>query len=164
MRSQRVVVPGLCILLALLLLAACAPGTPAGPRPTAQAILDITAAPTQNVDATATAYARQLVPTPTPAGLYIVQQGDTLSGLAQDFGTTVDELMAANGLTDANAIQAGQTLIIPSLISGTLALATAAPLGATSTVTPTALLAPTATTGAASPPSPAKATPTLTSP
>src|SRR6266508_50489 len=145
MRSQRVVVPGLCILLALLLLAACAPGTPAGPRPTAQAILDITAAPTQDVDATATAYARQLVPTPTPAGLYVVQQGDTLGGLAEDFGTTVEDLMAANGLTDANAIQAGQTLLIPSLISGTLALGTSAPLTGTSVPTATASLTATAT-------------------
>src|SRR5258705_4355943 len=102
---------------ALLALAACAPPTPTTPRPTSQTILDITVAPTQDVDATATAYARRLVPSPTPAGLYVVQQGDTLSSLAEDFGTTVEELMAANGLTDANAIQAGQTLLIPSLIS-----------------------------------------------
>ena len=121
----------LWILAALLALAACAPPTPTTPRPTAPVILDITVAPTQDVDATATAYARQLVPTPTPAGLYVVQHGDTLSGLAEDFGTTVEELMAANGLTDANAIQAGQTLLIPSLISDTLPLATDAPPAAT---------------------------------
>src|SRR5688500_18212694 len=93
-------------LLMLLSLAACAPPEPSSPRPTAAVVLDITVAPTQDVDATATSYARQLVPTPTPAGLYVVQQGDTLGGLAEDFGTTVEDLMAANGLTDANAIQA----------------------------------------------------------
>ena len=130
-------------LVTLLALAACAPPTPTTPRPTAPVILDITVAPTQDADATATAYARQLVPTPTPAGLYVVQQGDTLSGLAEDFGTTVEELMAANGLIDANAIQAGQTLLIPSLISDTLPLAATSPLSATTTITPTALATPT---------------------
>lgn len=130
-----------CCLTALLALAACAPPQPESPRPTAPAILEITPAPTQDVDATATAYASRLVPTPTPSGVYIVQEGDTLSGLAEEFGTSVEELMAANGLTDANALQAGQTLIIPSLISGTLSLATAvttstATLEATPTPTP----------------------------
>ena len=141
----------LTTMLALLILAACAPPAPSSPRPTAPVVLDITVAPTQDVDATATAYARQLVPTPTPAGLYVVQQGDTLGGLAEDFGTTVDDLMAANGLTDANAIQAGQTLIIPSLISGTLVLGTPAPLAGTSVPTATAALTPTATLSATAP-------------
>ena len=141
-------------LLALLALAACAPPTPSAPRPTAPTILDITVAPTQDVDATATAYARQLVPTPTPAGLYVVQQGDTLSGLAEDFGTTVEELMAANGLTDANALQTGQTLIIPSLISDTLTLGTSAPLAGTALLTVTATITASAT--------PTKRTPTPT--
>ena len=159
-------------LLALLVLAACAPPVPSSPRPTAPVVLDITVAPTQDVDATATAYARLLVPTPTPAGLYTVQQGDTLGGLAEDFGTTVDDLMAANGLTDANAIQAGQTLLIPSLISGTLALGTPAPLAGTTVPTVTATLTPTTTLPTSAPrrrtPIPAKPTevptPTLTSP
>src|SRR4051794_2692430 len=144
----------LLALLALIVLAACAPPVPSSPRPTAPVVLDITVAPTQDVDATATAYARQLVPTPTPAGLYVVQQGDTLGGLAEDFGTTVDDLMAANGLTDANAIQAGQTLLIPSLISGTLALGTPAPLAGTSVPTATATLTTTATLPTSAPAKP----------
>src|SRR5262245_66109505 len=129
--------------LSLLVLAACAPPAPAAPRPTAAVILDITVAPTQDVDATATAYARQLVPSPTPAGLYVVQQGDTLGGLAEDFGTTIEDLMAANGLTDPNALQAGQTLIIPALIGGTPAVDLTAPISATISVTTTG--SPTAT-------------------
>lgn len=104
------------LLIAVASLTACEPPQPASPRPTAQAILQITPAPTFDIDATATSYARQLIPSPTPAGLYIVQPGDTLSALALDFGTTVEELMAANGLTDPNAIQVGQALIIPSLV------------------------------------------------
>lgn len=134
----------LCLVayLGVFALAACAPPAPEAPRPTAQAILDITPAPTQDVDATATAYAVRLIPTPTPSGLYVVQPNDTLSGLAEDFGTTVEELMAANNLTDPNAIQAGQTLIIPALITSTLSLATASALpNATAATTPTATLA-----------------------
>src|SRR5689334_2589186 len=164
-------------LLALLALAACAPPQPATPRSTAPVVLDITVEPTQDADATATAYARQQVPSPTPAGLYVVQQGDTLGGLAEDFGTTVEDIMAANGLTDPNAIQAGQTLIIPSLISGTLSLGTPAPLAGTAVTSAT--IATTATLPSAGPatkaPAPAKptsrtarpteaATPTLVSP
>jgi len=131
----------LAVLLSVVALAACAPPVPAVPRPTAPAILDITPAPTQDVDATATAYAVRLIPTPTPSGLYVVQPNDTLSGLAEDFGTTVEELMAANNLTDPNAIQAGQTLLIPALITNTLPLTTTSPLpSATGATTPTATL------------------------
>ena len=154
----------LAALLALLALAACAPPEPTTPRPTAPVVLDITVAPTQDVDATATAYARQLVPSPTPAGLYVVQQGDTLGGLAEDFGTTVEDLMAANGLTDPNAIQAGQTLLIPSLISGTLSLGTPAPLAGTAVPTTTTTLTTTATLAPGSDNPAAISTPTLTSP
>lgn len=142
----------LSYLVALLacLLAACAPPAPTTPRPTAPTILEITTAPTQDIDATATAYARQLIPTPTPAGLYVVQNGDTLGNLAEDFGTSIEEIMAANGLTDPNAIQAGQTLIIPSLISNTLELSTpdlpAATGQPTQTLQPTQTPAPTIST------------------
>ena len=145
----RLRLPGLLLVFAL---AACAPPAPASPRPTAPAILEITPAPTEDIDATATAYAVRLIPTPTPAGLYVVQPNDTLSKLAEDFGTTVEELLAANNLTDPNAIQAGQTLLIPALISDTLQLATAPALPAG-----TAVLSP--TVAAATTP-----TPTLVSP
>jgi LysM repeat protein len=121
------------------------PPPPTGPRPTAQMILEITPAPTLNLDATATIYARQLVPTPTPAGLYVVQPGDTLGSLAEDFGTTVEEIMAANGLTDPNAIEIGQTLLIPSLLGSPLILDATAGITATATLTTTAPAEPTPT-------------------
>jgi LysM repeat protein len=146
------------LLPALLALAACAPPQPESPRPTAPTILEITPAPTQDVDATATAYASQLVPTPTPSGLYTVQAGDTLSGLAEEFGTTVEELMAANGLTDPNALQSGQILIIPSLLSDTLSLGTTGPLEGTAVTTGTITIDATASA------TPLTPTPTLRSP
>lgn len=121
---KRFFLSSLVLLLLVSAFVACAPPESSNLRPTAATILEITPAPTQNIDATATVYASRLVPTPTPAGLYVVQKGDTLSGLAEEFGTTVEELLAANGLTDPNAIQVGQPLLIPSLISQTLDFAT----------------------------------------
>ncbi len=43
-------------------------------------------------------------------GSYVVQSGDTLSGISAELGTSVDDLMAANGLTDPDVVYAGQTL------------------------------------------------------
>ncbi|NTU79554.1 MAG: LysM peptidoglycan-binding domain-containing protein [Chloroflexales bacterium] len=124
----------------LVTLAACAPEPPQSVLPTLPAVLDITPAPTLDVDATATAFASLALPTPTAAALYTVQAGDTLSALAERFATSVDELVAANGMTDPNDLQPGQTLIIPSLLRTPLA-ATGAPLAGT----PTPLSSPTPT-------------------
>ena len=43
-------------------------------------------------------------------GSYVVQSGDTLTGIAAELGTSVDDLMSANGLTDPDMVYAGQTL------------------------------------------------------
>ncbi len=43
-------------------------------------------------------------------GTYVVQSGDTLSGIAAELGTTVEDLAAANGIADPDLIYAGQTL------------------------------------------------------
>jgi len=57
-------------------------------------------------------------PTP-PAGstTYYVKPGDTLSGIAWRYGTTVQAIMAVNGLTNPHYIFVGQQLIIP--VAGT---------------------------------------------
>lgn len=51
---------------------------------------------------------------PTPEGqVYIVQPGDTLSGIATSFGVTVDDLIRANGISDPDHVVVGTRLIIP---------------------------------------------------
>lgn len=43
-------------------------------------------------------------------GTYVVQSGDTLSGIAAQFGTTVDDLASANGISNPDFLSVGQTL------------------------------------------------------
>jgi LysM repeat protein len=45
-------------------------------------------------------------------GTYVVQSGDTLGSIAAAHGTTVDALVAANGLSDPNYLYIGQELVI----------------------------------------------------
>ena len=54
---------------------------------------------------------------PTPRvdpGQYIVQPGDTLGTIAQQYGVSLEALMQANGLADANLLSVGQELTIPA--------------------------------------------------
>jgi LysM repeat protein len=51
-------------------------------------------------------------PTPTPV-IYIVQSGDTLLGIALEFGVDVDILAARNGIEVPEHLRTGQRLIIP---------------------------------------------------
>ena len=68
----------------------------------------------------------QQTPSPQATALngptYIVASGDTLTLIANRFGVKLDDLMAANGITDPNQIFEGQPLVIPGLegISGVL--------------------------------------------
>ncbi len=51
-------------------------------------------------------------PTPTPV-VYIVQSGDTLLGIALEYGVEADTLAARNGIEDPRNLRTGQRLIIP---------------------------------------------------
>jgi len=53
-------------------------------------------------------------PTPIPtSAIYQVQKGDTLKTIADKFGVSVSALAEINNLTDINALDIGQTLLIP---------------------------------------------------
>ena len=49
----------------------------------------------------------------TQGPVYIVQSGDTLTSIARTFGTTVDDLIAMNGIQDPSVLLPGTRLIIP---------------------------------------------------
>jgi len=76
---------------------------PVGPGAPAQA--DSTALPPP---------AAAVTPSPKPTTTtYIVQAGDSLSGIAFQFDVSVEDIIRANGLTDADLLFVGQELIIP---------------------------------------------------
>jgi LysM repeat protein len=66
--------------------------------------------------AAVTAAARPSGKTPEtrPATTYQVRSGETLSGIAQRFGTTVTELAALNGLKKPLLVRSGQVLKLPT--------------------------------------------------
>ncbi len=112
------------IILAAGLLAGCASGTgqntpvPATPSDVPVITLYQTTAPTQLLPAaTATATSAPAptlppLPTPTPF-LYTVVEGDTMIGIAINFGVSLDELMVANPEVDPYILSVGTPLVIP---------------------------------------------------
>lgn len=53
-------------------------------------------------------------PSPSPQYItYVIQPGDTLSGIAGRYGTTVTALAQLNGISDPNKIYAGNTIRVP---------------------------------------------------
>lgn len=58
-------------------------------------------------------------PTPSPSGgSYTVKSGDTLSGIAADYGTTVSALVQLNGIANPDLIYVGQVINLPGGTSG----------------------------------------------
>lgn len=51
--------------------------------------------------------------TPVPDETYVVQPGDTLAELAEQFGVGLDDLVQANDIQNIDIIEVGQVLIIP---------------------------------------------------
>ncbi len=49
----------------------------------------------------------------TETSIRVVQWGDTLSVIAEDYGTSVSALMALNNISNANSLYVGQELVVP---------------------------------------------------
>ena len=80
-------------------------------------------------------YAGQVITVPSggapttsaKAGSYTVQSGDTLSGIAARFGTSVSALASANHIANPNLIYPGEVIALGGGASATLTAATSAP-------------------------------------
>jgi len=93
----------------LAALSACGDGEEKS-TPTATVTPAATATPRTTPEATPEA-----TPSPTPIrGTYEVQAGDTLSGIADQFGVDLETLAEANDIADPDLIYPGQVLIIPA--------------------------------------------------
>ena len=69
--------------------------------------------------------ATSAAPAPAPSSgttTHTIAAGQTLSSIAQRYGTTIRAIVDANGLTDPNRVRVGQTLTIPSSASGSAAV------------------------------------------
>jgi LysM repeat protein len=92
-------------------------------------------------------------PTATPSGetvVHTVQSGETLSGIAAQYGVSMQAIVDANGITDPGHIVTGQKLIIP--VSGTVPPAPTRTPGAQASNTPKPTQKPPAATHTPKPP------------
>jgi murein DD-endopeptidase MepM/ murein hydrolase activator NlpD len=88
--------------------------------------------------------------TTSSASTYQIEPGDTLSGLALRFRTTVRDLTSLNGLANPHRIIAGRTLMVPTSASaGTASMSASA--GTASTEAPSGSSSSTASTSAGRP-------------
>lgn len=102
-------------LAGVILLSACAPPTADGapPQSNLEPYLTITPSPTAARAAGLVESFETPLPTATPF-TYVVKEGDTMSEIAEQFGVSLDALMAANPQVSPSAMSVGQKLLIPS--------------------------------------------------
>ena len=75
---------------------------------------------------------------PASSGLtYTVQSGDTLAAIADRFNVTVDEIISANNIQNADVISIGQQFVIPTGSGGATGAGTASSGASTSGATGT---------------------------
>lgn len=125
------------------------PTATAGTEPSATPAAD-TATPAADATTPAPTTIPSETPTPAPSPTcapppedwetYIVQRGEYLSMLAEDYGTTVDEIVANNCL-DTTMIYTGQELLLPAAAQPEATEET--PAAATATATPAETAVPT---------------------
>lgn len=94
-----------------------APTRRAGPTPTLapfSVLLPATRHPGMPISSP-TPDSPHVLPTPrVDPGQHVVQAGDTLGKIAQQYGVSLEALMQANGLSDPNLLSVGQALDIPA--------------------------------------------------
>jgi LysM repeat protein len=104
------------LLSSLLWMAACGGQVVSGATPTPESLAVVLPSPTLRAT-----FAPQMLtpiptntpaPTPTPV-IHIVQPGDTLLGIALQYGVTLDALQQINGVLRPETLQIGQQIIIP---------------------------------------------------
>jgi len=103
-------------LILVLSLSACGGQVTSGPTPTPPSLAVLLPAPTPL--ATIAPQALTPVPTNTPAPtptpvIHIVEPGETLLGIALQYGVTLNDLQQVNGVLRPETLQIGQQLIIP---------------------------------------------------
>lgn len=128
-----------CVSLAVML-AAC--GTVVTPQPTPGPSPTSTPLPghTPVIGPAGTAPALPLADTATPTVsptpiIYVIQSGDTLLEIAQEYGVSVEAIQRANGIEDPRFLRVGQEVLIPTgeekdgeLASGGLLIPTPTPI------------------------------------
>ena len=97
---------------------------------------------------------RSLVANLADGAQHVVKPGETLSGIAAQYGVTVDQLTGLNGITDPDRLTEGQTLKLPA----TARTPAASPSGAAARPRPAARR-PARPPAARRPPRPAEAAP-----
>ncbi len=89
---------------------------PTAPQPTVDPLQPVEPTPEGETPPVAEE-ATPVPPPPTTSDgqtIHVVAPGDTMFSISQRYGVPVDQIMAANGITDPNRIVVGQQLVIPA--------------------------------------------------
>ena len=125
--------------------------------PTSPPVTPVPSTPTATrVVTTPTSTPTITAPSPTPL-IYVIDQYDTLLGIAIDFNTTTEAIAAANGINENDFLIVGQELIIP--IEEAAVVSAELPAAESQTEAEAALAASQPETGTQSNPAPAPANP-----
>ncbi|HXQ95553.1 MAG TPA: LysM peptidoglycan-binding domain-containing protein [Candidatus Acidoferrales bacterium] len=91
-----------------------APASAVAPSTTPHATAAASAAPASTAASSASPFATAATSSVGASPQYhVVARGETLTSIAEQYGVTVQALAAANGISNPNAIYAGQRLVIP---------------------------------------------------
>jgi len=115
--ALKLLTPLLTLFLSVTSLLGCGPQitrpTPTSPPPT-EPVSWVTVTPRATFTPARSTPMPTDSPTPAPTPiLHVLKEGDTLWGIAWEYGVGLEALQEANGITDPRALQIGQVLIIP---------------------------------------------------